>query len=159
RRWPWLVSAAAAGAGAQALALAASAPQDDAASLVACAATAAVVLAAGVARPLRDPSRDAEPFAASLLLGAPGLAPACSLQLMPPGEGRGVALLGAGAIAALAAAISFRPARDLATVASACAFALAAVGTADLASGSTLTIAWSAQAILMTVLGVRLGLP
>jgi uncharacterized membrane protein len=81
-----------------------------------------------------------------------------AFQLFDDRTERGVSLLAASAIWALAAgALATRRLPDLTLVVGTSALAAAAVGTADLLSDAALTLAWAGQALAFAALARRLG--
>ena len=71
----------------------------------------------------------------------------------------GIALLASALVNGALAAVFFRRSRDLASLLWATALALAAVGTAQLLSEATLTVAWAAEAAVLAWLAERLREP
>jgi uncharacterized membrane protein len=75
------------------------------------------------------------------------------------GRALGIALLAAALANGVLAAVVFGSARDLASVLWATALGLAAIGTAQLLSEATLTIAWAAEAAVLAWLAERTSEP
>jgi uncharacterized membrane protein len=112
----------------------------------------AVGLQVATRKLLVDPTALAYSLAAFavVLLGA--------VQLFDPGTDRGIALLVAAAIwVAVFGALQWRKLEDLALAVGVSALALAAVGTADVLVGGTLTLVWAAEAVVLAIVAHQLG--
>jgi uncharacterized membrane protein len=95
------------------------------------------------------------PLAGSFVVGASAFSGYAAAALFDD-RALGVALLASALANAVLAAVLLRRGRDLASLLWATALALAAVGTAQLVSGATLTIAWAAEAAVLAWLAERL---
>ena len=128
---------------------------DDAAVAVGL-ALAAVLLVSGILLRLGRGETDLRPLAATLPLAGTGIALLTAAELLAAGPDRGLVLLAAGGMWAGAwLALQGRD-RSLALVVGTSSLALVAVATAELVSDDGLTLAWAAQAILLSVLATRL---
>jgi uncharacterized membrane protein len=122
------------------------------------AALALTLLGVSAGRRLVRRTLDLDALALGYASAAFGVALTFSFQLFEAGTDRGTALLAAGAVWALVfAALQIGRIADLALVVGVGALALAAVGTADLLAGATLTVVWAAQSLALTVVAWRLG--
>ncbi len=100
----------------------------------------------------------AEPLALAYALGAFAVALLGAVQLFDAGTDRGIVLMVAAVIwAAVFAALQWRKLEDLALAVGVSALALAAVGTADLLVGGTLTVVWAAEAVVLAIVARKLG--
>jgi uncharacterized membrane protein len=156
RQWSALLVVAVVSAGVQVAVHVADAPDADRAAAALAVAYSALVLAAGVVESLRR-GRLTE-LGASLVVAASAFSGYAAAMLLD-GRALGAALLGSALANGVLAAALFRRARDLASLLCATALALAAVGTAQLVSGATLTIAWAAEAAVLAWLAERLREP
>ena len=99
-----------------------------------------------------------DPLALTYSLGAFAVVLLAAVQVFDPGTDRGIALLAAAAIwAAVFGALQWRKLEDLALAVGVSALALAAVGTADVLVGGTLTLVWAAEAVVLAVVARQLG--
>ncbi len=128
--------------------------------VAAVAGCAVVLLAAGIGLQLRSDS-ELEGYPATVTLGAAVLASLCLSLLFGSFRADGEALLVVSAVyAALAVAFFRRAGRgDLSALLGAIALAVAAVAVADLLSGSSLAIAWAAEAAVLAWLSRRIDDP
>ena len=157
REWEPLLATVAAIVGAQTIALIADRDWagNDAAIAVGL-ALAAVFLVSGILLRLGRGETDLRPLAATLPLAGTGTALLTAAELLAEGPDRGLVLLAAGGMWAGAwLALQGRD-RSLALVVGSSSLALVAVATAELVSDDALTLAWAAQAILLSVLASRL---
>jgi uncharacterized membrane protein len=122
------------------------------------AACAAVLLAAGIGLQVRSDA-ELEGFAASMVIGGGVVASISAAVLVSGPTAEGVVLLGVAAVyAALAVAFFTRPMyADLSALLAAVALAIGAVAGADLLSGSSLAIAWAAEAAVLAWLASRIS--
>ena len=159
RAWDELLLAASVVVGIQLEWLVADAPPAPGPGTVSVAAALALtLLGVSVARRLTRRNLDLDGLALGYAAVAFGVALAFSAQLFGDRTDRGLVLLVAGAIWALVfATLQLQRLPDLALVVGVAALALAAVGTADLLVGATLTVVWAAQSIALTVIAWRLG--
>ena len=121
-------------------------------------AAALLLVLLGISTALQLTSRraDLEPFALVYALVPFALAIQFAGRLFDDRADRGVALLAIAAIWALVfGALARRSLPDLGLVVGTSALALAAVGTAFLLSDAAVTIAWAAQAVVLTALAAR----
>jgi uncharacterized membrane protein len=122
------------------------------------AAFALGLLAFAVGLQLASRQRLVDPLSLTYALGSFAVVLLAAVQLFEAGTDRGIALLAAGAIwAAVFAALQWRKLQDLALAVGASALALAAVGSADLLVGGTLTLVWAAEAVVLAIVARRLG--
>jgi uncharacterized membrane protein len=128
----------------------------DSGTVVVTAVLAVLVLGTAVGLQLASRRADLDPFALTYALVALGIPLTTASSLFDERAERGPALVAVAAIWAVALAIlAWRRKPDLALVVGVSGLALAALGTALLLSGSALTAAWSAQAIVLAVLAAR----
>jgi Predicted membrane protein (DUF2339) len=97
-------------------------------------------------------------FAAAYVVGGSAFSGYAAAALLG-GDDLGWALLVSAAVDTVLAALVFRRDRNLVSLCWAAALALGAVGTAQLISGATLTMAWSAEAAVLAWLAIRLREP
>jgi uncharacterized membrane protein len=125
------------------------------------AVTAAFVLgllAFGVGLQLASRRPLVDPLSLTYSLGAFAVVLLAAVQLFEPGTDRGITLLVAAAIwAAVFAALQWRKLEDLALAVGVSALALAAVGTADVLVGGTLTLVWAAEAVVLAIVARQLA--
>lgn len=120
------------------------------------AALVAVVLAAAVWLQLASALRTLDEFALAYALVAFGIPLATTSWLFEERGDQGLALVASAAIWLVALGVLARVGeRDLALVVGVSALALTAVGTALLVSGAALTLAWAAEAVVLSVLAMR----
>ena len=158
RRWELLLAVVLGVVGAQAAWLvAAKAPAADAATLAVVAALALVTLTAACAWQVTGGERAVSRLAGPIVLADLGFVLLSSQALLASDTDRGVGL----AIAALTLGLAWLVLRaaqpDLALVLGAAALALGAVAVGNLVSGDGLTLAWAAEAALLSVLAYRFG--
>ena len=116
------------------------------------------LLGVAVARQIVAKHVELDAVALSYAIASFGLSMLLTAQLFDGRTDRGVTLLVAATVWAVAfVGLQARRQPDLALVVGASALAFAAVGTADLLSDSALTIAWAGQAVLLAALAMRLG--
>jgi len=159
RGWHELLVASSLIVGAQVELLAAGAdpPPVSGGTVAVSAALVLCLLGIAVGRQVVAARVDVDPLSLAYAVAAFGAALALATQVFDERAGRGVALLAAAALwGALFAVLAVRRQPDLASVLGASALALAAVGTADLVSDSALTLAWAAQAVVLSALAYRL---
>jgi uncharacterized membrane protein len=133
-------------------------PPVGAGTIAVAAAFVLSLLGISIGRQIAEKRADLDALALSYALTAFGLATLLAMQLFDDRTERGVTLLGAALVWALAfVGLQGKRLPDLGLVVGASALALAAVGTADLLSDSALTLAWAAQAVLLAFLARRLG--
>ena len=157
RDWEPLLATVAAIVGAQTLVLVADRDwAGDAAAVAVGLALAVVLLISGILLRLGHSESELRPLAATLPLAGTGMALLTAAELLEDGPDRGLVLLAAGGMWAGAwLALQGRD-RSLALVVGTASLALVAVATAELVSDDALTLAWAAQAILLSVLASRL---
>lgn len=158
RRWELLLAVVLAVVGTQAAWLvAAEAPGTDAATLAVVAALALVTLTAACAWQVTGGERALSRLAGPIVLADLGFVLLSSQALLASGTDRGLGL----AIAALTVGVAWLVLRetqpDLALVLGAGGLALAAVAVGNLISGDGLTLAWAAEAAMLSLLAYRLG--
>jgi len=158
RRWELLLAVVLAVVGAQAAWLVASeAPAADAATLAVVAALALVTLTAACAWQETGGERALSRLTGPIVLADLGFVLLSSQALLASGTDRGVGL----ALAALTFGVAWLVLReaqpDLALVLGAGALALGAVAVGNLVSGDGLTLAWAAEAALLSLLAYRFG--
>jgi uncharacterized membrane protein len=120
------------------------------------AALAAIVLATAIGLQLASSRPDLDPAASTYALVGLGIPLATTSSLFVERGDRGLALLAAAGVWVVALAVlAVRRQPDLAVVVGVSALALTTVGTALLISDAALTVAWSAQAIVLAVLAAR----
>jgi hypothetical protein len=120
------------------------------------AALVAVVLAAAVWLQLASALRTLDEVALAYALVAFGIPLATTTWLFEERGDRGLALVAAAAIWIVALGVLARAGEmDLALVVGVSALALTAVGTALLLSGAALTLAWAAEAVVLSALAAR----
>ena len=159
RRWPMLLGATAVATAAQMLWLFLATEDGDVGAVAAGGVFFALLVAAAIAQQRTATDEALDGLAASLAMGAAGVALIGSLTVFASTSHAGVALLLAGAVLAIACAAALRLSRDLAAVFGGLALTVAAVGTADLLSSRSLTLVWAAEAIVLGALGLRLRQP
>ena len=115
-----------------------------------------VVLAAGIWLQLVSRKTDLDPLASSFVLAAVGLALLLVRPLWDLDRNQGIALAGAAVVWAVAWVALRRLQPALALVLGVSALALAAVATADLLSGTSLALTWSAEALLLSFIALRM---
>jgi hypothetical protein len=159
RVWTELLVAASVVVGLQVEWLVADAPSPPGAGTVAVAAALALtLLGVSVGRRLARRGLDLDALALGYASVAFGVSLALVAQLFEDRGDRGTAFLVAGAVWALVfAGLQLVRLPDLALVVGVGALALAAVGTADVLAGATLTVVWAAQSLALTVIAWRLG--
>jgi uncharacterized membrane protein len=157
RGWQRLLGVVAAVVGVQVAALVlADDAAGDPATIAVAASLALVVLAIGCALQWRSGHRELGRLALSLLLADVGFALLAGFVLFD-GRERGLALAVAAAVVAAVWASLRRHQPDLGLVLGVSALAVGAVATGDLlVSDEALTLAWAAQAALLTTLAARL---
>ena len=129
----------------------------DTGSVVVASAFALAILGIAIGLQVMSGRKDVEPLALAYGLASFAVVLLASVQLFEDQTDRGIALLAAAAIWALAfAALQWRRLPDLALALGASALALAAVGTADLLVGGTLTVVWAAEAVALAFVSWRL---
>ena len=122
------------------------------------AAFALGLLAFAVGLQLATRQRLVDPLALTYALGAFAVVLLAAVQVFDAGTDRGIALLAAAAVwAAVFGALQWRKLDDLALAVGVPALALAAVGTADVLVGGTLTLVWAAEAVVLAVVARQLG--
>ena len=119
-------------------------------------ALAATLVGAGILLRHGRGSEGLAPLAATLPLVGTGVALLTAARLLEHGNDRGVVLVAMGGVWAGAWLALRTRDRSLALVIGASSLALVGVATAELLSDDALTLAWSAQAILLSVLAARL---
>src|SRR5262249_10014117 len=134
----------------------ADAPAADRAALALAIAYWALVLATGVVEALRLERLTV--LAGWLVLAASVFSGSAAAMLFDD-RAPGVALLASALANGVLAVVCFRRGRALASLLWATALALAAVGTAQLGSDATLTIAWAAEAAVLAWLAERVREP
>ena len=156
RSWRILLVVATVCAGVQVAALLDDAAGREGAALALAIVLWALVLGTGVFESLRR-ERVTRLSASYVILGSAfsGYAAAVLYE----DRALGVALMASALVNGALAAVLFGRARDLASLLWATALALAAVGTAQLLSEATLTVAWAAEATVLAWLAVRLREP
>jgi len=158
RAWHELLVSASLVVGAQVEWLAAEPSPVPRGSVAVAAAFVLTLLGIAVARQLVSKQVVVDPLALSYAIASFGLCLALATQVLDERGDRGIALLVAAAVWALVFAGLHRVREpDLAAVIGTSALALAVVGTADLLSGASLTLAWAAQAVVLAALARRLG--
>ena len=115
-----------------------------------------VVLAAGIWLQLVSKKTDLDPLASSFVLAAVGLALLLVRPLWDVDRNQGLALAGAAVIWAVAWVALRRLQPALALVLGVSSLSLAAVATADLLSGTSLALTWSAEALLLSFIALRM---
>jgi uncharacterized membrane protein len=158
RQWPALLLASAIAVVPQVIVLAVGHAGDGTpGAIVSAVGCSAVLLAAAIGLQLRS-KEELDGFPASVALGAAVLASVSLAVLVARSQAEGAALLGvAGVYGCLAAAFYFRPGRrDLSALLGAIGLAVAAVAVADLLSGTSLAIAWSAESAVLVWLAWRI---
>jgi hypothetical protein len=122
------------------------------------AACAAVLLAAGIGLQLRSEG-GLEGYPASIVIAAGVLASLSAAILVAGSTAEGSALLGVAAVDAVLAGLFFPRPRynDLSALLATIALAIGAVAVADLLSGSSLALAWAAEAAVLAWLATRIG--
>ena len=153
RRWEILLGASAAVLAVQLLVLGADGV-DTAAAVTAVLFGGVALLSAGVAWAARGPEAP-RPLALSLAVASGGVVTTTLLALLDSHHERGVALLAFALVPAVAAAGSWRRSPDFALACAGSALIASSVGTADLLSGGSLTVAWAVQAAVLGWLGGR----
>jgi uncharacterized membrane protein len=156
-RWWRMLQVAALVSVPQALAQIADAARPDAGIVTLAMVFWLLLVAAGVAFQLRlGPALSAAP--ASLLTGGAvfaGVSAALLYGQRNDGLAQGIALLVAASVYGVVATVSFRRARELATLLWALGLTAAAAGLAEALSGSSLTYAWAAEAALLAWLATK----
>ena len=115
-----------------------------------------VVLAAGIWLQLVSGKTDLDPLASSFVLAAVGLALLLVRPLWDVDRNQGIALAGAAVVWAGAWIALRRVQPALALVLGVSSLSLAAVATADLLSGTSLALTWSAEALLLSFVALRM---
>jgi hypothetical protein len=115
-----------------------------------------VVLAAGIWLQLVSEKTDLDPLASSFVLAAVGLALLLVRPLWEVDRSQGVALAAAAVVWAVAGVALRRLQPALALVLGLSSLSLAAVATADLLSGTGLALTWSAEALLLSFIALRM---
>ena len=122
------------------------------------AAFAFTLVGIAIARQLVAAKAEVDALALGYALAALGATFIFALQILDDSDDRGVALLVAAAVWAVAfVATHVRGMPDLAVALGASALALTAVGTADLLSDGALPVAWAAEALVLAVVARRLA--
>jgi uncharacterized membrane protein len=130
----------------------------DAGSIVVASAFALTLIATAAGLQLTARKEEVDPLALAYALGSFGVALVGALQLFEDPNDRGVALLAAAGIWALIfVALQVRRQPDLAFAVGVSALTLAAVGTAFVLVGGTLTVVWAAEAIVLAFVARQLG--
>jgi len=115
------------------------------------------LLGTAIALQLRAAKGEVDALALSYALASFGIALVFAIQIFDDRTERGVTLLVAGGVWAVAfAAVHWRRMPDLALTLGASALAFGAVGAAYLLSDSALAIAWAAEALVLAVVAHRL---
>jgi uncharacterized membrane protein len=155
-RWTRLVVVATLAAGAQSVALVVDAAAPRAPAVAVTAAFWLLFLAVAPAYQLLNARDRVGSLVSSYALGSAGFVFFAAAVLYGGGRDRGVALLVAATVYAVAAgALHARP-RELSVLLGAIGLMLAAVATADLVSGPVLTYTFAGEALLLAFLGTRL---
>ena len=157
-RWRQLLVAVTALVGAQVAWLVAFVDEPvDTGTIAVAASFAFALLGFAVGLQLAARRDDLEPLALAYSSVAFAWTLLASLRLFEDPSDRGIALLvAAGVWGATCAALHLRRMPDLAFAVGAAALALAAVGTASLLVGGTLTVIWAAQAVVLAAVAWRL---
>jgi uncharacterized membrane protein len=122
------------------------------------AAFAFTLVGIAIARQLVAATAEIDALALGYALAGLGATFIFALQILDDSDDRGVALLAAAAVWAVAfAATHVRRMPDLAVALGASALALAAVGTADLLSDGALPAAWAVEALVLAVVARKLA--
>jgi hypothetical protein len=117
-----------------------------------------VILAVSIGLQLVHGRVDLDRAALGYALAGTGVTFLLAIQLFEDRGFRGGSLLVGAAVWGIAfAGLQIKRYPDLALVMGTAALAVAAVGTADLVSDAALTLAWSAQAVLLAVVALRFG--
>jgi uncharacterized membrane protein len=157
RRWHKLLIGIAGVVGVQVAWLAAGADASAGAGTTAVIASfVLVVLAAGIWLQLVSKQTDLDPLASSFVLAAVGLALLLVRPLWDVDRRQGIALAGAAVVWAVAWVALRRLQPALALVLGVSSLSLAAVATADLLSGTSLALTWSAEALLLSFIALRM---
>ena len=156
RTWHWLVGVASVCAGLQIIGLCLDASGRTADVLLLAIVFWALFLGIGCAEALTR--GELTRFAATYVIGGSAFSGYAAAALFG-GDELGWALLASATVDVVVAAVVFRRNRNLASLSWAAALALGGIGTAQLISGATLTMAWSAEAALLAWLAVRLREP
>jgi uncharacterized membrane protein len=159
RRWSELLVAITVLVGGQVEWLAADPDPSALAGTVAVAAAFVLTLVGiAIARQLVAATAEVDALALGYALAALGVTFIFALQIFDDSDDRGITLLVAAGIWAVAfVATHLRGMPDLAIALGASALALAAVGTADLLSDGALPVAWAAEALVLAVVARRLA--
>ena len=157
RRWEILLASVLVAVGAQeAWLVDATRGDPDAAVLAVTASFAAIVLGTACAWQLTSGGRTLTRLAGTVALADVGVVLLSTAALLEPGTDRGIALAVATGAFGLAWLLTLRPQPDLALLLGSSALGLGAVALAGLLSGDALTLAWAAEAILLSWLASRL---
>jgi uncharacterized membrane protein len=159
QRWPVLLGATAVATSLQTLWLLLSSEAGDAGTIAVAGALFGVLLLAALGQQRVSEAASLDRLGGSLALGAAGIALIGSLTAFASAPHAGIALLVSAAVVAVSGVAAYRMSRDLTTLLGGITLALAAVGTADLLSNRSLTLAWAAESIALGLLGIRLGQP
>jgi hypothetical protein len=156
RRWELLLAVVLAVVGGQAAWLVAvEAPTADAATLAVLATFALVSLIAACAWQLTGRERALSRLTGPIVLAVLGFVLLSSQALLDAGADRGVGLAIAGLTLGIAWVVLRKAQPDLALVLGTGALALGAVAVGNLVSGDGLTLAWAAEAAMLSLLAYR----
>jgi hypothetical protein len=157
-RWHALLVAMSAVVGVQVEWLVAEIVEVDAGTVVVASAFTLAVLGIAIGLQLATRKSEVDPLALAYALGSFAVALLGALQLFEDTTDRGIALLVAAGIWAVSfVALHVRRQPDLAFAVGVSALALAAVGTAFVLVGGTLTVVWAAEAIALAFVARYLG--
>jgi uncharacterized membrane protein len=161
-RWRWLLIGAALAGAPQIVALILKADRLDGGAIVLAIVFALIYLAAGIAEQLASKDEALDALPATFILASIGLTWLAAVQLFGPAGGAeagGALLVAATSFGLVALALWLRAQRELATLLGAIALAAAAVGVADILSGSNLAYVFAAESAVLALAARRVREP
>jgi uncharacterized membrane protein len=147
-RWRWVLAGAAIASAPQIVALVLKADRLDGAAIALAIVFGLLYLSAGIAEQIASENEALEAMPATFILASIGLTWLAAVQLFGPAGGKeagGALLVAAASFGAVAVGLWLCAQRELATLLGAIALAAAAVGIADILSGSNLAYVFAAE--------------
>ena len=157
KRWTTLLGATAAATFAQVFWLLLAASAGDRGAIADAGAFFVLLVGAALAQQRVSRAGALDGTAGSLGLAGAGLALIGSMTVFHTAPHAGIALMVAASVLAAAAIVALQIRQELVVLLGGLALAVASVGTADLLSNRSLTIAWAAEAVVLALVGMRLG--
>ena len=161
-RWPWLLTGAAVAGAPQVVALIVKADRLDGAAITLAIVFGLLYLAAGIAEQLASKDEALEALPAAFVLASIALCWLAAVELFGPAGGTqaGVALLvAATTFGSVSVGLWLRAQRELATLLGAMALAAAAVGVADILSGSNVAYVFAAESAVLALAAQKVREP